>query len=33
LIERDLAEGRLKEAFPDYRAVPNAMLIYAVYPQ
>lgn len=33
LIECDLAEGRLKEVLPNYRAVPDAMPIYAVYPQ
>ena len=33
LIECDLAEGRLKEVLPDYRVVPDAMPICAVYPQ
>ena len=33
LIECDLAEGRLKEVLPNYRVVPDAMPIYAVYPQ
>ena len=33
LIECDLVEDRLKEILPDYQVMPDAMPIYAVYPQ